>query len=297
MVRRVAAAAFVVALVAGTLAEQPPVPRAERRLNGYRAIAGDFHVHGYPADGALPAGELAREARRRGLDVIAITDHNRLVSRGSDTGAVLILPGEEITMSQADMVAVGIDRTIDWRGPIAEIAARVHAAGGVAIAAHPVAGSARAYDAAALSSLDGIEAAHPVMFMNERYRARLRDSYRRAVARRAGIAAMGSSDFHFTAPIGVCRTYLLVTSVDAPGVLEAIRAGRTVACDAHGGVVGPTALAGAVAPWCAADTAAARAVGTFTQRIATAIVLLALAVLAAGYGSSVPRRMTIATPK
>ncbi|HUK63288.1 MAG TPA: CehA/McbA family metallohydrolase [Dongiaceae bacterium] len=250
-------------------------------------MAGDFHVHGYPADGALPAAGLAHEARRRGLDVIAITDHNRVVfhpagdpaSGASAVDGVLVIPGEEITMAHADMAAVGIDRAFDWHGAIVDVARRVHDAGGVAIAAHPIGDDARAYDARVLAAVDGVEAAHPAMFLKEGFAADIRESYRRARENHAGIAAIGSSDFHFSEPVGLCRTYLLVSSVDRAGVLDAIRAGRTVACDATGGVIGPPALAARVAPLCAADMGAMLAVNRGAATVCALLALLALAVL------------------
>ena len=69
-------------------------------------------------------------------------------------------------------------------------------------------------------------------------------------AHRASLAAIGSSDFHFTAPIGLCRTFLFVTERSPAGVLDAVRRGATVACDARGATYGPAELSAAVAVEC-----------------------------------------------
>jgi hypothetical protein len=42
------------------------------------------------------------------------------------------------------------------------------------------------------------------------------------------VAAIGSSDFHTSGPMGLCRTFLLVRERSQAGVIEAIRDGRTV---------------------------------------------------------------------
>ena len=87
--------------------------------------------------------------------------------------------------------------------------------------------------------------------------ARAGADYARAVGVHPAIAAIGSSDFHYAAPIGHCRTYLFVREPTAEGVLDALRAGRTVACDARGRTYGPAALASIVASRCAGDAVAA----------------------------------------
>jgi predicted metal-dependent phosphoesterase TrpH len=43
-------------------------------------LTGDFHVHGFPADGALAPWALAREARAARVDVIGVTNHNQAVT-------------------------------------------------------------------------------------------------------------------------------------------------------------------------------------------------------------------------
>jgi hypothetical protein len=59
----------------------------------------------------------------------------------------------------------------------------------------------------------------------------------------AGIAAIGSSDFHaFPPELGRCRTYLFVRARTKAGVLDAIRSGRTLAVDGDGGLTGDPAL-------------------------------------------------------
>jgi hypothetical protein len=93
------------------------------------------------------------------------------------------------------------------------------------------------------------------------------------------IAPIGSTDFHTLAPLGHCRTYLFVRDLTLPGAVDAIRSGRTVACDAHGRTYGDPALAAAVAERCA--DAASLPLTTGADRLAVACSLFGLAALIA----------------
>jgi hypothetical protein len=77
--------------------------RASLRLrslaDGHVVLAGDFHVHAFPGDGALTPRRLRDLAADQGLDVIAITTHNQtLASRLLPAdGDPIVLLGEEVT--------------------------------------------------------------------------------------------------------------------------------------------------------------------------------------------------------
>jgi len=90
------------------------------------------------------------------------------------------------------------------------------------------------------------------MEFREHDRQGLADSFDRAIRTKPSIAPIGSTDFHFTAAIGLCRTYLFVRDVTPAGVLDAIRNGRTVACDQRGNVYGAADMAREVEGLCRA---------------------------------------------
>lgn len=243
--------------VSGFLQDPPPMPTSQKA--GYFVLAGDFHVHSFPGDGGLPPWEIAREAARRRLDVVALTNHNSMLSSrlahllGLPGRGALLIPSQELTAVGYHLAAVGIDGLVDWRQSIPQAVAAIHARGGVAIGAHPGGRfHERMFDAPALSALDGIEAAHPGMLWPGRMRTEIAGTHARALEQNPDIATIGSSDFHHFAPIGVCRTYLFAKSRAREGVLEAVRAGRTVACDGHGETYGPPDLAPLVTDECRA---------------------------------------------
>ena len=72
---------------------------------GLQWLRGDLHVHSHHSDGSLSIAGLAQEARRRGLDFIAVTDHNTTsqcqeISTELGSAATpepIIIPGEELT--------------------------------------------------------------------------------------------------------------------------------------------------------------------------------------------------------
>ncbi len=242
---RATAVLLFVAAVAGLLA---PAPRMSTpaRMGEYRVLAGDFHIHMFPLDEAtLAPWDVVLEARRRGLDAIALMGHNQVwtakVGRWFSrlTGGPLVLVGEEIITPAYDMIAVGIEQNVDWHGTAAESIAKIHRQGGVAIAAHPLRSYWPAYDEAAMAGLDGAEVLHPMAFAGPRFAAELRQFYERKP-----LTAIGSSDFHGTIYPGFSRTYVFVREVTEQAVLDALRERRTVAVDRDRHAYGDVELIG-----------------------------------------------------
>jgi PHP-associated len=242
---------FGAGLIVGSLSDVDPRP-ARMAHGGEWVLAADFHIHGFVGDGALPPWELRREAGRRGLDVIAITNHNQtiaarvgswLATRSPARGPI-VLVGQEVTTPRAHVIALGIRRVVDWRLPLPELIDAIHAQGGVAIAAHPTRPFWPGFDDAAVTRLDGAEVASPAKRRRRPGRDQLVAFYEYAKALNPRLAPIGSSDYHSTAPIGDCRTYVFVREINERGILDAVRNGRTVAYNDVGPVYGnPTRVA------------------------------------------------------
>lgn len=273
--RRAGVALVAAGLAAGSAADRFPALPAPVRAGGYHVIAADFHVHAFPGDGALPPWELAREASRRGLHAIVVSNHNQTLTAGFGArwqrrGLPIVIPAQEITTPRFHLIAAGITRTVDWRLSERAIAGDVHAQGGVIIAAHPVGRYWRGSDAL-LAAIDGAEVAHPLTGMLDTGRDELTAFFIRARAVNPDLAAIGSSDFHMVAPLGACRTHVFASAPTLEGVLDAIRAGRTVAEDQDGVLYGPPALTLLLDQTGAADRPA------FPRRRALAAAALVLA--------------------
>lgn len=269
----IAAVAFATAAVEAPTAE--PVV-----AGGFRLVTADLHVHAFPGDGALAPWDIRREARRRGVDVVAITNHNQLHAARLDRAlfpdapAPLTLMGEELTAPGYHLLAVGIREPIDWRLPLASAIRAIHAQDAIAIVAHPTDRWREQIDDEALALLDGVEVAHPVRRKGPSARGQLDALFARAVRLNPTIAAIGASDYHFNAPLGSWRTIILARDLTQDAVFEAIRAGRTVAVDAAGHPFGRPDWTSLVAAGTGLPTA-----DTLTHSLTVALAWLALVFL------------------
>jgi hypothetical protein len=281
---RAAAWALLVASVAVSSFDSAVAPSTGNLTSsGYRILDADFHVHAFLGDGALPPWEIAREASRRGLDAVAVTNHNQMYALRLHRALFrqplrsILIPGVEVTNPDYHLAAIGIAAPIDWRLPLAEAIRAVHAQGGVAIAAHPVGRFWARADSETLALLDGLEVAHPLRRIAEE-RADVDALHARIRQIKPTIAAIGSSDYHFGAPMGGWRTRLLVREPSVAGVLEAIRAGRTAAYDPEGRVFGQPEWVAAAAGAPAVDARAADTVRHHAAMLGAWLALLFLVV-------------------
>ena len=102
----------------------------------------DLHIHSFHSkDNHQTAQEIFKAAKSMGLGAIAITDHNTVVGameamRLAPEG-LIVLPGIEITSADGHILALNVEQEIprDFSAP--ETIDRIHAAGGIAVAAHP----------------------------------------------------------------------------------------------------------------------------------------------------------------
>lgn len=229
--RILAVCGLAVGVAVSTLTDTKPV-REPITVEGYQVLSGDFHVHAFVGDGGIAPWSMQDHAAHLGLDVIAITNHNQTLagrlgrSSAEPSTRPIVLVGEEITGRNFHLIGVGIERAVNWDQPARRAIADVHAQGGLAIAAHPMHGF-DGYDPESLAELDGVEVAHRDTLAPEASK-QFDEFYQRALARNPEIAAIGSSDFHTSGPMGLCRTYLFVRERSKAGVMDAIRGGRTV---------------------------------------------------------------------
>ena len=80
-----------------------------------RLFKGDLHTHTLASDGILRVEELAQHSLQNGLDYLAITDHNQMVS--ADTllqhSDLTLIPGLEWTHYQGHANFLGVDKPYD----------------------------------------------------------------------------------------------------------------------------------------------------------------------------------------
>jgi hypothetical protein len=107
-----------------------------------RDLACVIHVHSTWSDGTGSVPQIMRAARKAGVDVVVLTDHDNLRARehgqeGWHDG-VLLLVGEEITPPENHYLAFGTEgHTRKANRTPAEVCEAVARAGGFGFAAHP----------------------------------------------------------------------------------------------------------------------------------------------------------------
>jgi predicted metal-dependent phosphoesterase TrpH len=173
----------------------------------------DVHIHSLASDGVSSVEQILAAADRARLDVIAITDHERIdagvaaraMAHARDL-RVQVIVGEEISTRGGHLVGLFLEKRIPpWRS-LKWSVAQVHEQGGLAIIAHPLVpyplcASARSVrrllaEADAVFHPDGVEAFNPTTAAT-RWGRRVP-----AFVEELGVAALGSSDAHRASDVG-----------------------------------------------------------------------------------------------
>jgi predicted metal-dependent phosphoesterase TrpH len=223
------------------------------QLDGREALDGltergraDLHIHTVASDGtATVTSILDHVVRQTDLDVIAITDHERIDaalaarSMAADRGLrVQVVVGEEVTTLGGHLLALFIDRQIrPYRSLRATIGA-VHEAGGLAIPAHPLVPYPLCAQGWVLRRLleDADPAVRPDAIETFNPTTLGRPAHRRVTqfADEHGLAHLGNSDAHALAAIGSgWTTFPGRTPADLHRAIE-------VRTTEHGGTFHPT---------------------------------------------------------
>jgi hypothetical protein len=122
-----------------------PARRELPARSGRRWLAGDLHTHTVHSDGGQTVPELARFAATRGLDFIAITDHNTISHHAELPGAaarygIILIPGQEVTTEDGHAGALGDVGWIDFRTSADSWLDATERSGGLLSVNHPIGG-------------------------------------------------------------------------------------------------------------------------------------------------------------
>lgn len=122
--------------------ERPP-PRDLPAFGALRWRPGDLHAHSIHSDGALSVAELAELAASRGLEFLAVTDHNttshhRELHRAQQRYGITLVPGQEVTRDTGHANALGELDFVDFRESPETWARTVALQGGILSVNHPL---------------------------------------------------------------------------------------------------------------------------------------------------------------
>ena len=192
----------------------------------------DLHSHTkYSSDAMCPPEKLIKKAIKKGMNAIAITDHNTTkgwkesLEKGKKHNFPII-KGEEIKVytgkkKVGEIIGLFLNEEIKPGDPF-KVIDRIKRQGGLAIIAHPYDGNRGFKSLGAYSnSVDGIEV------FNSRVLKKSSNEKAYQFARKYNIAQTGGSDAHSCLEIG--RAYTIADVEDLEGLRKAIKNKKTQA--------------------------------------------------------------------
>jgi predicted metal-dependent phosphoesterase TrpH len=165
----------------------------------------DFHVHSIYSDSPLRPEEIIKTARRKGLDGVAITDHNTIrggviASKFNADEKFKVIVGSEMSTEYGHILGLFLKEEVKSR-KFVEAVDEIKGQGGLVALAHPFAPfNANPFPEELLDRIDLVE--FNGMLSHHLNRKALK------MAKRHKIPVIAGSDAHFPFQIGRARTIL-----------------------------------------------------------------------------------------
>lgn len=192
-------------------------------------IKADLHVHTtYSNDSLITPKDLIYYSKKRGLNAVAVTDHNSLdgaykIAKETD---FLIIPGMEVSSADGHIVALNMHELIPRGLSAVDTVDLIHKAGGVAIACHPYVYFKGCLQGNVCEAFDAIEVINARAFP-------FKSSVKKAeeAAERLNLSRVAGTDAHYGPQIGYGYTEIEVSEPTVEAIAKAIVDGH---CSAHG---------------------------------------------------------------
>lgn len=191
-----------------------------------KLIRVDLHNHTYYSpDSLLSPSRFVREARRRGLDVIAVTDHNTI--RGAlavrELSEQPVIIGEEIKSADGEILGLFLSEEVPKGLAASETIARIKEQGGLVGVPHPFDSLRSALDEDVMLTL--IDQIDFVEALNARMVFSGHNDKARDFAAAHALSTTAGSDAH--SPWEVARCYVEMPPFEGPrDFIAALRQGR-----------------------------------------------------------------------
>ncbi len=183
-------------------------------------IRADLHVHTtYSKDSLITSKDLVYYAKKRGLNAVAVTDHNQLegawkIAKETD---FLIIPGMEVSSADGHIVALNVKELIPRGLSAVETVERIHRAGGIAIACHPYVYFKGCLREKVSSTFDAIEVINARAFPFKRSVKKAE-----AAAEHFKLSRVAGTDAHYGPQIGYGYTVIEAAEPTVEAVAKAI---------------------------------------------------------------------------
>ena len=186
-------------------------------------IKADLHTHTTCShDSIITPKDLVFYAKRKGLNAVAVTDHNRVagalnIAKETD---FLVIPGIEISSCHGHIIGLNVQEPVARDLSADETVDRIHELGGIAIACHPFALFKGSIGKHVTSKFDAVETINASAFP-------FRSATRKAneLAEKLGLPRTEGTDAHYGPVVGQAYT-LVEAELTLESVVEAIVKGR-----------------------------------------------------------------------
>ncbi len=190
---------------------------------------GDLHVHTSYSDGLDDPRTVVEYARRKGLKVVAVTDHDTV--RGGvealryGSRDLIVVPGVEVSSRDGHILCLGVTEEPRLEGARAEeVVDWCRSHGGVTIYAHPFGYLLRASPLPRKRIIEVSKLVDAIEGVNGRTFARFnREAI--ALAKSLGKPVTAGSDAHVATRVGFVKCRFLKPVDDIDSVLNAIKRG------------------------------------------------------------------------
>lgn len=184
----------------------------------------DLHVHTcYSYDAVTTLKEVVTYSKKRGLDGVAITDHDTLLGalKLVKKSKLIVIPGIEISALGGHVLALNITTPIPPNLGLSETVQRIHEAGGIAVAAHPTF-FYKSPLSRQITSYDAIEVINSAAIPFQLF-----TYLSRKLATRLNLPQTAGSDSHYAPEIGAAYT-IVEADPDVDEIVQAIKRGDTL---------------------------------------------------------------------